>query len=274
MIANKLDLISDENFKELVKNSTCSADILKELGYTVKGNSWGYRIIAERMDKLNITFGKKLVLNDTKVHRLDRLPLSKILTKDSSYNRTKLKQRLIEEGIKENKCEICGLTHWLNKPITIQLHHLNGLNNDNRLSNLQFLCPNCHSQTANFGSRGKGSILKRKYDSLPSSDIDTILNSVRKYGIVKARKILPYRNSLINSVVKNNQSIIIMTSPSGEEIEFSTMYEASKYLYEKCNIGKNIESSRTGISKCCSGKQQTIKGFKFRRRSISEENIS
>ena len=142
MIANKLDLISDENFKELVKNSTCSADILKELGYTVKGNSWGYRIIAERMDKLNITFGKKLVLNGTKVHRLDRLPLSKILTKDSSYNRTKLKQRLIEEGIKENKCEICGLTHWLNKPITIQLHHLNGLNNDNRLSNLQFLCPN------------------------------------------------------------------------------------------------------------------------------------
>ena len=55
------------------------------------------------MDKLNITFGKKLVLNDTKVNRLDRLPLSKILTKDSSYNRTKLKQRLIEEGIKENK---------------------------------------------------------------------------------------------------------------------------------------------------------------------------
>ena len=50
--------------KELVKNSTCSADILKELGYTVKGNSWGYRIIAETMDKLNITFGKPNKVSD------------------------------------------------------------------------------------------------------------------------------------------------------------------------------------------------------------------
>ena len=153
MIVNKLDLISDENFKELVKNSTCSADILKELGYTVKGNSWGYRIIAERMDKLNITFGKKLVLNDTKVHRLDRLPLSKILTKDSSYNRTKLKQRLIEEGIKENKCEICGISEWNGKPIQMELHHIDGDRTNHKLSNLMMLCPNCHSQTETFRAR-------------------------------------------------------------------------------------------------------------------------
>ena len=268
MIANKLDLISDENFKELVKNSTCSADILKELGYTVKGNSWGYRIIAERMDKLNITFGKKLVLNGTKVHRLDRLPLSKILTKDSSYNRTKLKQRLIEEGIKENKCEICALNHWLNKPITIQLHHLNGLNNDNRLSNLQFLCPNCHSQTANFGSRGKGSILKRKYDSLPSSDIDTILNSVRKYGIVKARKILPYRNSLINSVVKNNGDKIVLVLKDKTEIVFNTVWETANYIFSTLGIGNTQESIRVGISRCLNNKQKSIKGYKFYKRSI------
>ena len=152
--------------------------------------------------------------------------------------------------------------------VLIQLHQLNGLNNDNRLSNLQFLCPNCHSQTANFGSRGKGSILKRKYDSLPSSDIDTILNSVRKYGIVKARKILPYRNSLINSVVKNNGDKIVLVLKDKTEIVFNTVWETANYIFSTLGIGNTQESIRVGISRCLNNKQKSIKGYKFYKRSI------
>ena len=33
------------------------------------------------------------------------------------------------------------------------LHHVNGDGSDNRLENLQMLCPNCHSQTENFAGR-------------------------------------------------------------------------------------------------------------------------
>ena len=270
-MVNKIDLLSDGEFKELIENSSSTADVLRSLDYSVKGNSWAYRIVQERMDKLHLTFGKKV--SQVNINS-EKLPLNKILVEDSEYNRTRLKERLVQEGLKEYKCECCGITEWQGKPISLQLHHLNGIHNDNRLPNLQLLCPNCHSQTENFGVKGKGLVIKRKCESLPVEDKKKIMDTVSEFGIVQARKILPYRNSLINSVVKNNQSIIIMTSPSGEEIEFSTMYEASKYLYEKCNIGKNIESSRTGISKCCSGKQQTIKVFKFRSRSISEENIS
>ncbi|WP_442911560.1 HNH endonuclease [Lachnospira sp.] len=48
---------------------------------------------------------------------------------------------------------MCGISEWLGNPITIQLHHINGDREDNRLENLIMLCPNCHSQTHNFCKR-------------------------------------------------------------------------------------------------------------------------
>lgn len=73
-----------------------------------------------------------------------------IFTENSTYQRSRLKDKLIEFKIKENKCEICGNTHWLEQPIPLQIHHINGINNDNRVENLQILCPNCHALTDNY----------------------------------------------------------------------------------------------------------------------------
>ena len=57
-----------------------------------------------------------------------------------------LKKRLVKDGIKEDRCERCGLTNWLDKPIALALHHINENHFDNHLENLQILCPNCHIQ--------------------------------------------------------------------------------------------------------------------------------
>ena len=53
------------------------------------------------------------------------------------------------------KCERCGLSDWKNKPITLQLHHIDGDRKNNDLNNLEILCPNCHSQTDNFGNKNR-----------------------------------------------------------------------------------------------------------------------
>lgn len=75
---------------------------------------------------------------------------------------SKLKEKLLSEGLKINKCERCGLSEWNGVPIVIQLHHIDGNKYNNSLDNLQMLCPNCHSQTDNYcGNSNKQT--KQKY---------------------------------------------------------------------------------------------------------------
>jgi 5-methylcytosine-specific restriction endonuclease McrA len=87
------------------------------------------------------------------VSRPQATPLEEMLRDGTRHGRWNLKRRLIAAGIKANVCEECGLTEWCGRPIALELHHRNGVGRDNRLENLAILCPNCHSQTENFGGR-------------------------------------------------------------------------------------------------------------------------
>lgn len=81
--------------------------------------------------------------------------MEEILVKNSNYaNISSLKKRLINENILEYKCACCGNAgEWNGKPLSLQLDHINGNNRDHRKENLQFLCPNCHSQTNTYAGK-------------------------------------------------------------------------------------------------------------------------
>ena len=76
------------------------------------------------------------------------------------YPTSKLSKRLIKEKIKEYECEICGINDWNGKDITLELNHIDGDNSNHSLNNLELICPNCHSQTDTYRSKGK----KKKYN--------------------------------------------------------------------------------------------------------------
>ena len=64
-------------------------------------------------------------------------------------NSGRLRRALIESGIAK-KCNKCGLQNeWQNAKLTLEVNHKNGNCLDNRRNNLEFLCPNCHSQIPN-----------------------------------------------------------------------------------------------------------------------------
>lgn len=63
---------------------------------------------------------------------------------------SKKRIRLIEEGLKESRCECCGLSEWMGKPIPLELHHKDFNHYNNSLPNLQILCANCHMQAHNY----------------------------------------------------------------------------------------------------------------------------
>lgn len=71
-----------------------------------------------------------------------------------------LKNKMFEDGIKEKICERCNGIKWLKKPIPLELHHVDGNPYNNKLDNLEILCPNCHAQTESFCRRKDAQINK------------------------------------------------------------------------------------------------------------------
>lgn len=73
---------------------------------------------------------------------------------------TTLKKYIVEKF--GNQCSKCGqLPIWNDELLTLQLDHIDGDSDNNFPNNIRLLCPNCHSQTHTFGSKGVGNRYKK-----------------------------------------------------------------------------------------------------------------
>ncbi len=149
---------TEKDLRNAVLISTSVRQVLYKLGLIPAGGN--YAQIKKYIKELNINTKhfKGMAWNrGMKFDVKPRIALEDILIKNSSFQSFKLKKRLFKLGLKKIKCEECGWAE-LSKDgrIPLELDHINGEHQDNRLENLRILCPNCHSLKTTHRGRNKG----------------------------------------------------------------------------------------------------------------------
>lgn len=138
-----------DKLQSVVVGAKSIADVLRVFKLKATGGNHRYissKIMEHGIDTGHFTGqawnkGRKLGENYNGTQK----PLEEILVANGHYSSNRLRRRLISSGLKVEECEGCGLASWKDKKLPLELHHINSKPNDNRLTNLQILCPNCHS---------------------------------------------------------------------------------------------------------------------------------
>ena len=225
----KIEKLTKHELIDLINESKSVKELLLKIGYKNTG-TYLYNIFNNLLKKYDIE-NPNYKPQPSNIVDYQIYELSEIFVVNSNFkNRKSIKNKLIKYKIMEYKCTKCDISSWMNEPITLQLEHKNGINNDNRLENLELLCPNCHSQTSTYCGRNikyedkfcecgnkiesnkkkcRSCILEkmritnienRKVKNRP--DIKEILENVEKYGFLKTGKLYGVSDNAVRKWIK------------------------------------------------------------------------
>ena len=269
-------MINKEELIEIVKKSLSYANVCKQIGISSVGGNFNKIKKYIKLYDINIDHftGQGWNTGDRYKFFGKLIPLDKILQGEyPTFPTNHLRKRLIKEGLKKEKCEICGITDWNNKKISFHLDHIDGDNTNHKLYNLRILCPNCHSQTDTYGSKN---MIKNKYTKI---ELLTAIYESKTYTEVKKK--LKLSRSGDNETIKNilfeynvkfaeKEKIqnIILKEIEGEKIikESQEPYKIKKHRRKKtetsknyCKCGKEIRKESKNCTSCDKINQRKVK---------------
>lgn len=147
---NRLDHFTDDELRELVNSCLSYRELIQKCGYK-SGNGNNIATIKRRLERCGISTSHFQARGHIGITRSN----DNVFCKDSTAGQQVLKRWYIKLNCVPYECNVCGISEWEGQPLTLQLDHINGDNTDNRLENLRWLCPNCHSQTDTFCGKQK-----------------------------------------------------------------------------------------------------------------------
>lgn len=149
-----IDNYSSEEISEIVADSYSFSEALRKIGYKNFGGT-NHNTLQKYMDSHNIDYSHFSKQGRRGITRT----FENVFCKNSTACRDVVRKWYLKGQYSEYKCSICGIDIWNDKPLTLRLDHINGKSNDNRLSNLRWVCPNCDSQLPTYCGRNNAPIV-------------------------------------------------------------------------------------------------------------------
>ena len=140
--------LTKEQIECFAKNSTNWKEFMTKCSYT---NFGCRKSLLRKIEQFNISISHFI-----KKQRYAKYSDEEIFKENSEYSSmVSIKVKLINKYNWKSECSRCKLSEWMGQKIPIEIDHINGIHNDNRIENLRFLCPNCHSQTDTYTGKNK-----------------------------------------------------------------------------------------------------------------------
>ena len=246
---------TEEEIREACATSVSYRQALLKLGYNANG-SGSYETIKKYIRENNIDVSHFLGRAATKgtvgkTKGRSKYTAEELLIENCLVARNTVRKFLLNNNIIEYRCAICGCNgNWQGHKLSLELDHINGINNDNRIENLRFLCPNCHAITETYGSKNGASSKNEEKDKTETAVPQS--NYCQNCGI-KIKKTSTYCEKcyhLLQRVVERpDRETLKQEIYSNSFLQLSKKYKVSDNAIRKWCIYYNLPYKKSDIIK-------------------------
>ena len=233
-----LNSYTESEFCLIVANSNSWRDLARNLGYNC--NSGDLKAsIQKRVEELNISTQHFKSVAPNAIERNEE----NIFIKNSTANQSTLRKWYLKGQYTEYKCSICGQEpFWQGQPLTLILDHINGINNDDRLENLRWVCPNCNIQ---LPTTGRANVAKssKKYYCVDCGKEVSKSTTIRCQNCESKHRVIPLEDMPISREELKN---LIRNKPF---TQIGVMFSVSDNAIRKWCIYYNLPYKKSDIIK-------------------------
>lgn len=195
---------NEEKLGDAVRNSFSYTDVIKLFANKVAAGH--YITLKKYIKKFNLDISHFSPYKNSNKKAFKKLSNEELFIINSSADTKTIRNRIIQEALLPYKCKCGNEGDWQNQKMTLQMDHKNGNKKDNRLANLEFLCPNCHSITPTYGSRNKVSN-KRPIKVKKAEQAARFKNKLK---IIKIKKIEDNKELILQNISQCNSLLDVL----------------------------------------------------------------